>query len=412
MRPTTPAGSTPTPPSCCGRPTPRRSPRSSRTSARTARCTWSSHQHRILSLKAWKYPLVGDKNVTMIERVIIDVDARKVIRLKMPPDQHRSTLVRRRRLRRRHGWDDVQWSADGTHLAFVSTSRDHKQEWLRVADAATGDVRDVMSETVAEVLRKRQRQDQLALSAGIERDSLVQRARQLGQSLPLRPDHRQAEEPDHARRRQRHAGAPRRREERARSTSSAWARSQAAILISSTSISVNFDGTGLKLLTPENADHRIMALSPRRPLLRRHVLDADAAAGDRGARRRRQAGDGRGASRTSRSCWPLGWEPPTPITVKARDGKTDLYGFMFKPTHFDRVEEISDHQLRLSRAADRLLRQPRVSRPRMATCSRSRSLASSWCASTAWERRAARRAFTRPTTATLATTPSPTRSPA
>src|SRR5437667_343062 len=43
-------------------------------------------------LKAWKYPLVGDKDVTMIERVIIDVPARKVIRLKMPPDQHRSTL--------------------------------------------------------------------------------------------------------------------------------------------------------------------------------------------------------------------------------------------------------------------------------------------------------------------------------
>ena len=35
------------------------------------------------------------------------------------------------------------------HLAFVSTSRDHKQEWLRVADAATGDIREVMGETVA-----------------------------------------------------------------------------------------------------------------------------------------------------------------------------------------------------------------------------------------------------------------------
>ena len=43
-------------------------------------------------LKAWKYPLVGDRDVTMIERVIVDVGARKVIRLKMPPDQHRSTL--------------------------------------------------------------------------------------------------------------------------------------------------------------------------------------------------------------------------------------------------------------------------------------------------------------------------------
>ena len=30
-----------------------------------------------------------------------------------------------------------------------------------------------------------------------------------------------------------------------------------------------------------------------------------------------------------------GWVPPIPFQVKARDGKTDLYGFLFKPTNFD-----------------------------------------------------------------------------
>ncbi|MGH8100469.1 MAG: prolyl oligopeptidase family serine peptidase, partial [Chthoniobacterales bacterium] len=30
-----------------------------------------------------------------------------------------------------------------------------------------------------------------------------------------------------------------------------------------------------------------------------------------------------------------GWQPPTPITVKARDSVTDLYGLMYKPTHLD-----------------------------------------------------------------------------
>jgi dipeptidyl-peptidase 4 len=30
-----------------------------------------------------------------------------------------------------------------------------------------------------------------------------------------------------------------------------------------------------------------------------------------------------------------GWAPPTSIRVKARDGKTDLYGFMYKPSHLD-----------------------------------------------------------------------------
>jgi dipeptidyl aminopeptidase/acylaminoacyl peptidase len=30
-----------------------------------------------------------------------------------------------------------------------------------------------------------------------------------------------------------------------------------------------------------------------------------------------------------------GWKPPTPIKVKARDGKTDLYGLMFTPSNLD-----------------------------------------------------------------------------
>ncbi|MEJ7666028.1 MAG: DPP IV N-terminal domain-containing protein [Hymenobacter sp.] len=42
----------------------------------------------------------------------------------------------------------MDWSPDGRQLAFVSTSRDHKQEKVRVADAATGAVREVFSETV------------------------------------------------------------------------------------------------------------------------------------------------------------------------------------------------------------------------------------------------------------------------
>ena len=81
----------------------------------------------------------------MIERVVIDVDARKVIRLKMPPDQHRSTLCDDIACDG-DTFADVEWSPDERHLAFVSTSRDHKQEWVRVADAETGDVRDVMTE--------------------------------------------------------------------------------------------------------------------------------------------------------------------------------------------------------------------------------------------------------------------------
>lgn len=30
-----------------------------------------------------------------------------------------------------------------------------------------------------------------------------------------------------------------------------------------------------------------------------------------------------------------GWRPPVPITVKGRDGRTDVYGLMYKPSNFD-----------------------------------------------------------------------------
>ena len=76
------------------------------------------------TLQAWKYPLPGDKIVTMIHRVVIDVDSRRIVRLQMEPDQHRSTLCDDVACRGGE-WADVQWSEDGAALAFVSTSRDH-----------------------------------------------------------------------------------------------------------------------------------------------------------------------------------------------------------------------------------------------------------------------------------------------
>jgi len=92
-------------------------------------------------LSAWKSALPGDANIAMIQRVIIEVDAAKVIRLQLPPDPHRSTQCDD--ISCDGSWDDVYWSPDATSLAFVSTSRDHKKENLRVADASNGAVRDI-----------------------------------------------------------------------------------------------------------------------------------------------------------------------------------------------------------------------------------------------------------------------------
>src|SRR6266705_2494584 len=100
------------------------------------------------NLQAWKYPLPGDEVVTTIQRVIIEVDGPRVIRLKLPADQHRSTLCDDL-VCRGSEWADVEWNPDGKQLAFVSTSRDHKHAQLRIADAATGAVCDVLEEKAA-----------------------------------------------------------------------------------------------------------------------------------------------------------------------------------------------------------------------------------------------------------------------
>jgi dipeptidyl-peptidase 4 len=98
-------------------------------------------------LSQWKYPLPGDKEIIKIQRVIIDITNNKVIKLKAAPDDRRSTLCDD--ISCNGSFDDNEWSADGNQLAFVSTPRDHKKATLRVANAATGEVRDVYEETVA-----------------------------------------------------------------------------------------------------------------------------------------------------------------------------------------------------------------------------------------------------------------------
>ncbi len=98
-------------------------------------------------LEQWKYPIPEDSAIIKIHRVIIEVDVPKIIRLKMEADDRRGTLCDD--IACSGAFDDNEWSADGNTLAFVSSSRDHKEAKLRIADARTGVVRDVMEEKVA-----------------------------------------------------------------------------------------------------------------------------------------------------------------------------------------------------------------------------------------------------------------------
>jgi dipeptidyl-peptidase 4 len=283
------------------------------------------------TLRAWKYPLPGDETVTMIQRVVVDVDAGTVTRFQMPPDQHRSSLCDD--IQCRGGdWEDVQWSTDGAHIAFVSTSRDHKQENLRIAETATGAVRDVLEEKVPTFFEsgngrvnwrylpktneiiwfsERDNWGHLYLydaATGKLKNRITTGEGNVSQLIRVDEDarvlyflgvgHEQARDP-----------------------------------YFQFLYRVNMDGKGLALLTPENANHEI-TLSPTGKYFVDSYSKPDA---PQVAVVRDAAGKLLGTLEKAdiSKLLSTGWKPPVSITVKARDGQTDLYGLMFQPTNLD-----------------------------------------------------------------------------
>ncbi len=282
-------------------------------------------------LKAWKYPMVGDADVTMIERVVIDVNARKLVRLKMPPDQHRSSLCDDVACEDTR-WDDVEWSPDGSHLAFVSTSRDHKQEWLRVADTATGDVRQVMSETAPKFFESgngKVNWHYLAASNEIvwfsERDNW---GNLYLYDLTTGKLKNQITHGDG------NVTKVLRVDEKTRTIYFVGVgKEQGRDPYFQHFYSIHFDGSGQRLLTPENADHTIVQSPEGKFFVDSYSTPAQPITTVV------RNGDGKVVMEVAKQdiskLVAAGWVPPTPIQVKARDGKTPLYGLMFKPTHFD-----------------------------------------------------------------------------
>ena len=97
-------------------------------------------------LEKWKYPLPGDSAIFMIERLVIHLGAQpKMVKLKMEPDAHRSTTTDH--IAEHDGtFIDVAWSEDGNTLSFVSSTRDHKNATLKIADPYTGEVTEALHE--------------------------------------------------------------------------------------------------------------------------------------------------------------------------------------------------------------------------------------------------------------------------
>jgi len=97
---------------------------------------------------------------------------------------------------------------------------------------------------------------------------------------------------------------------------------------------VNFDGSGLVVLTRSNGTHDI-TFSPDR----RFLFDRWSRVDQPPVTELRSTDDGKLIFELERADWSMllatGWQPPERFVAKGRDGKTDIHGIIIRPSNFD-----------------------------------------------------------------------------
>jgi dipeptidyl aminopeptidase/acylaminoacyl peptidase len=286
------------------------------------------------TLEEWRYPLVGDKDVTMIEPVVIDVATAQITRLKTPPLEHRSMECDDVSCEGGK-WTDVEFSPDDKQLAFVATSRDHKDEWVKMADTATGEVREVYHEHVPTYYGWQSRTDWKVLWGEgeflwvSERSNWAQIYRYDLKIGALKGEVTHGEGPV--------TDIPLVDEKHGVVYFTAVGKEKGEEPYYQNLYRVGLDGKGQRLLTPEVATHTVTMAKdgstfvdvyskidvPQTAVLRDNNGKVLAAL----------------AKQDASALLAAGWKPPVEVQVKARDGKTPLYGFLWKPTNFDATKK-------------------------------------------------------------------------
>jgi dipeptidyl aminopeptidase/acylaminoacyl peptidase len=286
-------------------------------------------------IDTWKYPMPGDSVVFRLHRLVVDLNggtSPQVVRFRMDPDFHRSTVSDHVQC---DGGAvcDLQWWPDGSKVAFISSSRDHKHAWFRVADATTGEVRTLFEETSPTQIGDASLAENLWRVLPSSNELLWWSQRDGWVHLYLY-DLATGRLKNRITTGDGNVMSVVRVDEGARQI---WfmgqGREPGRDPYFQHLYRVGFDGRGLTLLTPENANH-VVNVSPDG----RHFVDTYSTPDtppvtvlrDMSGRlvQTLERGD---VSRLAAT----GWKAPTPIRMKARDGTTDIYGLMFTPTRLD-----------------------------------------------------------------------------
>ncbi len=276
------------------------------------------------TLRAWKYPLPGDEHVAMITRVIVDVDTGKVTKLLMPPDFHRAMDE-----------DDIDmgeyvWSPDSKHLGLVSTDRFHKWSTAKLADVTSGEVRALFTEKedthVQTRVQWRILWDTKEAIWYSQRDGYAQLylydldTGQLKNTITDGPGM---------------VTSIARLDEKARTLwFNAVGKEKGQDPYFSHLYRVGLDGKNFVSLTPDDGTHTV-EISPGG----KYVIDTFSQPDVAPQTTLRNAVTGALIMPLEKAdiskLVATGWKPPMEIKMTASDGKTDIYGLLFRPTNFD-----------------------------------------------------------------------------
>ena len=280
-------------------------------------------------LTAWPYPLPGDSIITTIQRVAINVETGKMVRFQMPPDQHRGTVVDDLNMA------DIMWSPNDSQVVFASSSRDHKQVWVRAADANTGTVRTVFTETSPTQFESASGGEPFWRVLWPSNEVLWYSERDgWGQfflyDLATGKLKNKVTPGDGV-----VTGVTRINDTTRTLWFTAVGREPGRNPYYSHSYRVNLDGSHLIALTPDDGTHDVQS-SPSG----RYLVDSWSMSDVPAASAVRDAATGALVMPLERAADPAklvaaGWNPVTTINMKGRDGKTDIYGMMYKPSTFD-----------------------------------------------------------------------------
>lgn len=281
-------------------------------------------------LKQWKYPLPQDKDIIRIHRVVVDLESNKVIRFKMDPDARRGTLCDD--ITCDSSFDDNVWNEDGSKLAFVSTSRDHKIAHLKIADTKTGEVKSIYEEVVEtqyesgqgainwkylpksnEFIWYSERDNWGHLYLYNFKTGQLKNQITIGDFVVTK-----IKEVD---------------EKNRIIYFDANGREKGRDPYFSHYYKVDFSGKNLELLTPENGNHSLSFSPDRKYFIDNYSQPNVPTVSVLKSR------DGKLIETLEKAdisrLLDTGWKPPTPITVKSDDGKYNLYGLIFQPKNLD-----------------------------------------------------------------------------